>query len=984
MATNPEFRRTLLIGLGGAGQQIVLRTKRFFLDTFGVLPPSIKVLCLDTDDEELKMRSATQNREYRIDAQEFLHLAVGEPSKYIESTPDVQRWYVKPVPVGAINRGAGAVRQNGRLALFYHIVEIRRRIDDLLSALNDPQLEAAMNNARVQLGSTRNFELSHRDTEIYLCGSIAGGTGSGTFLDMGLLFRDQCPNALIHGFFLMPWVYRNKAFAYRVFQNAYAALAELDNLQSIMYGQKQFVPYQVRYGSHTVTANKAPFDLFNVIDGRNEYGQNIDDVQALCETIANALFLSIGAMSYKVASVTDNLLSHIGVASPRVWDGRYARYSSLGVSSIHYPALELHRLLGAQNALRLCSTALNHLESGQDAAAAATTVQRVTQDADSFINQLNLYRPNVRAQVCPDQAAVALPMPPNFMIADAGFPQLLQANIQGVQKTLEQSLAGAFAASGRKFIDGLLESIERRLKALVEDPHLDSASRRAWSAHLAGHLRGLLDETAQERVKADALFDGSRQSAQKLLAIATNSRYLPIVGGARKTPALAWITAVSTQLTALKQQINLDHEQQCYETLLKRVEAAANIAVPNPSDIAKALIEAETELRRVVTKEEGNLEILRKRPNHVLLGYGNTVVIPNLAKGQSFEAFALAYEAFTAEVGIHTAEDYLRRHQQGSGKLAALFNDYCLNKLADLTQVTVDGVLETLARDSDHPQDFEARQFDHLFRLSGALWSYEQGQITPDRAEQMDKIINLGFYDHEADVPKYESLAEAAKSRFHIRSDLAYSTTGDPYHIWMLNYAAALPAYFLKGLREAREAYHEQITPSYHVDAYFEMNVPDLFPVGELDNQVLRVLTMAIVSGIDVIRDEKLTKGHKFTWDDPEVRTRNFDDPMVWLLFRDMYAEFKDGYNARRTDNLFDLLIQQVRDKIAALDPRDLTACIQNHIDKFSKKLEQRDFSRLISARLTYREIRALGDFLKNYPGGYGRNLERYLNGDLG
>ena len=41
MAANPEFRKIILIGLGGAGQQIVLRTKRFFLDTYGVLPPSL-------------------------------------------------------------------------------------------------------------------------------------------------------------------------------------------------------------------------------------------------------------------------------------------------------------------------------------------------------------------------------------------------------------------------------------------------------------------------------------------------------------------------------------------------------------------------------------------------------------------------------------------------------------------------------------------------------------------------------------------------------------------------------------------------------------------------------------------------------------------------------------------------------------------------------------------------------------------------------
>ncbi len=275
---NPEFRKTILIGLGGAGQQIVLRTKRFFLDTYGVLPPSIKILCLDTDDEALKMRSASGSRDYAIEPQEFLHLQVSQPSDFISATPVVNQWYIKPVPVGAISHGAGAVRQNGRLALFYHIIEIQRRIDTLITALNDLQLETHMHTARERLGATTDFDLSRRDLEIYVCGSLAGGTGSGTFLDMGLLLRHQCPNSLIHGFFLIPWVYRNKAFAYRVSQNAYAALAEIDNLQSIMYGDKHFIPYRMRYGDVQVQADKAPYDLFHVIDGRNEYGENIDDV----------------------------------------------------------------------------------------------------------------------------------------------------------------------------------------------------------------------------------------------------------------------------------------------------------------------------------------------------------------------------------------------------------------------------------------------------------------------------------------------------------------------------------------------------------------------------------------------------------------------------------------------------------------------------------------------------------------------------------
>ncbi len=688
-------------------------------------------------------------------------------------------------------------------------------------------------------------------------------------------------------------------------------------------------------------------------------------------------------MSYRITSVTDNLLAHINVASPRIWEGRYARYSSLGISSIHYPAPELHRLLAAHNALALCSTALQQLESGRSAEEATRTRQQTAQEVDSFIKQINLTRNHVRAHLCPDQAPVALTLQ-NFEIADPAFPALLQANFDGARNNLVQSLTAGYQGAGRVFSENLLQNLDQRLKELAGNPRIDSASRREWTANLADHLQRLLDEVSQERVEADKQLNNFQHNAQGLLAIAVQSRYMPVVGGPRKKTALLWADEAGKELTALKAQLNLEQEKQCYEALLHRVETAAAIAVPNPSEIARALLDTENELRKRVANEEKNLEILRNRPNHVLLGYGRVVVIPNQQQSRLWDAITLPYEQFIQDAAVYNAEDYLHRHQQGPGKLIALFLDYCRDKLAYLTEITVDQALESLAQESGDPTAFVRQQFDHLFRLSAALWSFDRGHITPERAAQMDKIINLGFYDHEADVPRYEHIAEDTKARFHIRSDLAYSTTRDPCHIWMLNYAAAIPAYFLNGLREARDAYHEQISPTYHVDSYFEMNVPDLFPAGEIDNKVLRVLGMAIVPSIDVIHDQKLAKGHKFTCDQAAIRQLNYDDPKVWLLFRDMYAEVKDDYVPHRTDNLFDVLANLLRERVRAMARDELRRCIEDYIAKVCRKLESRDFSRLISARLTYQEIRALQDFLEKPPRGYGMDVDKYIDGVLG
>lgn len=349
---NTEFRRTLIIGLGGSGQQILVHLKRMFMDTFGTIPPSIKLLALDTDSARVRITSGLSDKEYTLDSEEYFHLKVENPQDFIPGM--VAKWFVEPVPVGAITNGAGAIRQNGRLAFFSNLDKIQPRFDKLLTGLKDMDLPRRMREA--------GFTLSENTEEIYVCGSLAGGTGSGTFLDVGILLRKAMPNAVIHGFFLLNWIYRNKAFAFRVGGNVYAALSELDDLQSISYGTPGFVPYEVKYGEDTIRVTSPPYTLFHLIDGRNEIGQNIDDVQRLCDVVANGIFLSTGIMGKPVTSAVDNLLSHINVAKPRIWGGRYARYSSLGVSSMYYPARELHRQAAAQGALNLCQMALGVAE----------------------------------------------------------------------------------------------------------------------------------------------------------------------------------------------------------------------------------------------------------------------------------------------------------------------------------------------------------------------------------------------------------------------------------------------------------------------------------------------------------------------------------------------------------------------------------------------------------------------------------------------
>jgi hypothetical protein len=987
MATNPEFRKTILIGLGGAGQLILMHLKRLFLDTYGVVPPSIKLLSLDTDSTQTALASTVSAKEYSLDPEEFLHMRVVNPQEFINASADVRSWYVRPIPVGAITNGAGAVRQNGRLAFYFHMHEIRSRMSAMITALHDAQLPFRMARAQAEMEATTDFTLSQKDPEVYVCGSLAGGTGSGTFIDVGILLRHELPNVLIHGFFLLNWIYRNKAFAHRVRGNVYAALTELDNLESIVYGAPDFIPYKVRYADSEIEVNAPPYSLINLIDGRNEHGENIDNVEHLCDTVANAIFLSVGSMGYRISSVIDNLLAHINVTNPRIWGGRYARYSSLGVSSIVYPAPELHRMVSLANALDLYRAAVTEVEAEiSDTARQQERIQRIKQELDTLIVQLNLSRASIRHNVCPFQSDIAF-QPEKFEMADS---TLLSNKQQSEEKDLLTRLQETFTRHGQQYINHAVEVFRQKIAELAAEPTLDTTYRQQWLDEAIDHFTAWSNEAARELQAATNQVNQHRGAAGNLLEIVAQSRHIPFIGGPRKSAIDNWTQTVFDLLQALKDEHALQCEQRFYHTVLDFLNNSQPTNIPTQSELANALSETGKVLRGMAANEIDSLKNLKAKPTQIIIGHGDVVVVPEelwqelrlpAARQRGIllpASITIDYTTFKRDNNIHTAEDYLRLYREAPRKLAALFRDYCLTKLESLAKITVEQAMETLGRDWGDQEKFIEEKFNHLFRLSSALWSYNRGQMTSFQTTQYDKIINIGVFEQDDGANRYDEIVTNIKAQYHLIADHAFSTTHDPHRIWLLNYAAALPVYFLSDLHVCKERYEREITPTYHIDPYFEMNVPDLFPTNDVDNIALRVLGMAIVPGIDVIHDDYLrlkgSRGHKFTCHAAPIKQRNYDEPMVWLLFRDMYAD------VREHPELLQILTSLLKEKVQSMPQSDLRSHIGAYIDSVKQKLATRDFSRLVSARLTYREIKELEKFLDIR--GYRMDIQRYIAGN--
>jgi hypothetical protein len=251
LSTNPA----VIIGLGGTGQWALTYVKNNMLERFGEMPTNVKLLAFDTTGEtsEAKIISPNENEEpdarlgqVFLEGGEFVYLG-GNVKLLCEQIANsnrhrhIGRWFQAPAYLGLergqnglsdddfnLARGAGLRRQFGRVGIFY---DLMRHADN--------RVFNKITESLIQVNA--NLDIVSSDTpptiDVYIVASIAGGTGSGMFIDMALLTRHIAKleniEVMISGFIVLPSTF------HRVLSNtsdvrpqAYAAIREMNRFQT--------------------------------------------------------------------------------------------------------------------------------------------------------------------------------------------------------------------------------------------------------------------------------------------------------------------------------------------------------------------------------------------------------------------------------------------------------------------------------------------------------------------------------------------------------------------------------------------------------------------------------------------------------------------------------------------------------------------------------------------------------------------------------
>jgi hypothetical protein len=338
------FQPALFVGLGGNGGKIVNqlagRLKRH--PHWDRIAPLTHFLVIDTNKHDLDaQRDVRPDCRFLIsnfDARTYLERKQGR-YELDEDTLVTQWWPDDYVPRPGMSPGAGQIRIESRLKLYYNLEEDRVRLRRKVSAILD-EMTGRENPWR---------DNQDRAVRVYIYCSVAGGTGSGGFLPMAWLLRQMVldhgwgrPNVV--GMLTLPTTFLSKVRAELhkdIAANGYAALKELEYLTRTLGYDGGPDELAFHWDPGTIDprrrmARGRPFSLTYLIDRPEQL--SIDKYE---HAVADASYLQIfSPLLGAQAGEYDNYEKHQRTLA----QGHFAvNYGTFGTSLLHFPRKDVVR-----------------------------------------------------------------------------------------------------------------------------------------------------------------------------------------------------------------------------------------------------------------------------------------------------------------------------------------------------------------------------------------------------------------------------------------------------------------------------------------------------------------------------------------------------------------------------------------------------------------------------------------------------------------
>jgi hypothetical protein len=339
------INRTVCIGLGGTGRDVLMRVRRLIVDKYGDLKnlPIVSFVHIDTDKAATQVSGIRTGSIYHgvdlsfqqsekvtatMSSREVTTFVEGleRRSEYNDYGPydHIGRWFPPQLlrNIKAVEDGAKGIRPVGRLAFFHNHQKIQLAIKNAEERTRGHEAYLLRSGLKVEPGLS-----------IFVVGSLCGGTGSGMFLDIAYSLRhfygDQ--GARFCGYLVIsPELYGNTP---SMNANTYGALKELD------YYNRPGTEFEAFYDIQNpvyVREKRSPFDYTYLVSHQTSGEYTILNQGKLCNVIAHKISLDFSSeLAPLIKGNRDNFLQHI-----IDWDKHPRpnpqRYLTFGLSAIYF------------------------------------------------------------------------------------------------------------------------------------------------------------------------------------------------------------------------------------------------------------------------------------------------------------------------------------------------------------------------------------------------------------------------------------------------------------------------------------------------------------------------------------------------------------------------------------------------------------------------------------------------------------------------
>lgn len=291
-------RPTVFIGLGGTGMEVLLRLRRRILSqrwnghqlaSINEFPIA-SFLYFDTDRRATSQSGVDPAEDpyhelIKLDGEAIRpNFNPGKYQSQIKNFPLIEAW-MPSAQLSAIDasQGAGQVRSLSRLLFFDQIGEFNTRVRSGIS-----RVLSNVNNADQlkKLGLAPSTE-----ARAVVVAGLAGGTGSGAFIDAGLFLKSIGGQEFkeVDAYLMLPSGFgKHQA---RTLANGFAALAELEH--SMMKRKPEYVrEWGTASSQYRVSSNpdrQRPYDDIYLFDTTNQAGNHTDQVGIVYDMMADSL-----------------------------------------------------------------------------------------------------------------------------------------------------------------------------------------------------------------------------------------------------------------------------------------------------------------------------------------------------------------------------------------------------------------------------------------------------------------------------------------------------------------------------------------------------------------------------------------------------------------------------------------------------------------------------------------------------------------------